>query len=154
MKKGCFFLRYIAIVIVSILVLFVAFVQYRKFFTIGDITFTFWKTLGGYCYIMPYKYWGITIPKNNYMRASNLGGIIIFIGEDTTLYIFPHHTYYLGAKTIECNLPSYKHVYFPYINELDNISAFNDKIKYYKNLGYPYLQVYIAGMYREDCVIP
>ena len=96
---------------------------------------------------MPYKYWGITIPNNNYMKAVNTGGIVIYIGEDSTLYIFPNYTYEEGAKVIEINLFSHKYEYFPYINELNNIQAFNDKMVYYKNLGYPFIDVHIRSMY-------
>jgi hypothetical protein len=117
----------------------------RYFYKVGDMDFTFWKTTKG-CYIMPYKYLGRTIPKNNYMIASNVGGVIIYIGENSTLYIFPSFTYKLGAGSIEVNLTSYKYEYFPYINEIENKYASNDKMKYYKNMGYPFIDIYFGEM--------
>ena len=83
------------------------------------------------------------------MKASNRGGAIIFIGEDSTLYIFPEFTYELGADTIECNLSSYKHKYFPKINELKYIESIQDTINFYKNQGYPYINIYIAEMHAQ-----
>jgi hypothetical protein len=122
--------------------------QYRHFYDVDDMTFTFWKTGNG-CYITPYKYKKITIPKDNYMRASNVGGAIIFIGKDSTLYIFPEFTYECGADTIECNLSSYKYKYFPKINELEHIKSIQDTINFYKKSGYPYINIYIAEMYTQ-----
>jgi len=148
-KKGCLvILIRNFFVIILIPLLFLKILQYRHFYEVDNITFTFWKTKYG-CYIMPYKYLGITIPKNNYMRAANTGGVIIYIGDESTLYIFPNHTYYLGADTIEINQPSYKYEYFQYINELKNIRASNDKMKYFKNLGYPFIDIYIHEMYAK-----
>ena len=83
------------------------------------------------------------------MNTSNRGETIIFIGEDSTLYIFPEFTYELGANTIEYNLSSYKYTYFPHINELDYIRTIQDTIGYYKNKGYLYINIYIAEMYAQ-----
>ena len=80
------------------------------------------------------------------MLAANGGGAIIYIGEDSTLYIFPNFTYIRGADTIEINLTSYKYEYFPYINEIDNKRASNDKMKYLKNNGYPFIDIYFGEM--------
>jgi hypothetical protein len=132
-------------VILILLSVSVIFFQYRHFYKVGCVDFTFWKTGNG-CYITPYKYYGVTIPKDNYMKAGNLGGTIIFVGEDTTLYIFPIHPYYRGADTIECNLPLYKYKYFPYINEVEHAQFNQNMIDYYENLGYPYINIYIAEM--------
>ena len=63
--------------------------------------------------------------------------VVIYIGEDSTLYIFPD----LSAKIIEINLTSYKFECFPYINELDAIYARRDKMRYYRDLGYPFISI-------------
>jgi hypothetical protein len=108
--------------------------------------FTFWGTPDG-IYIMPYKYKGLTIPKNDYMIAVWNGGVIIYIGEDSTLYIFPSITYERGAKKIEINLTSYKYEYFPYINEIDAIRASSAKRRYFRDLGYPFIDIELRDMY-------
>ena len=118
----------------------------KHFYRVGSMDFTFWRTTNG-TYITPYRYKGLTFPKNDYMIASNLGGVIIYIGEDSTLYIFPSVTYEQGAKTIEINLTSYKYEYFPYINEIDAKRAANDKMIYYKSLGYPFIDIEFRDMY-------
>ena len=33
----------------------------------------------------PYRYWGITTPKDNYIRMSNVGDVFIYIQQDTLL---------------------------------------------------------------------
>ena len=128
------------------LIILTVFFQYRHFYKIENIVFTFWKTRNG-CYIMPYKYCGLTIPKDNYLKTVNIGGILIFIDEDSTLYIFPNNIYELGAKTIECKLSSYNYKYYPYIdNEMDDVNNFYKKIDNFMKQGYPYLNIYIREM--------
>jgi hypothetical protein len=119
---------------------------HKYFYRVGNMDFTFWRMRDG-TYIMPYKYTGSTIPKNDYMIASNFGGVIIYIGEDSTLYIFPSYTYERGAQTIEINLTSYKFEYFPYINELDAKHAANAKMRSFYELDYPFINIAIRDMY-------
>lgn len=98
---------------------------------------------------MPYRYSERTIPESNYILADNKIGIIIFIGEDMTLYIFPINTYNLRKGEIvikEITLPSYKYEYFPYPDELDDIREFRNTINRYKNHGYPYIDIFIFEM--------
>jgi len=52
-----------AVIILLFLPAFI-FQQYRHFYKVGAMIFTFWKTENG-CYIMPYKYRGIKMPKDN-----------------------------------------------------------------------------------------
>jgi hypothetical protein len=143
MKKRCLFGIIFIITIFSLSLVF--FHQYRYFYKVGDITFTFWKTRNG-CYILPYKYLGITIPKNNYIKTVNTGGIIIFVCDKSKLYIFPNNIYELGADVIEVNLSSYEYKYFPYIRGIDNVLVFYEKIECYKYLGYPYINIYLREM--------
>lgn len=145
MKKKCFVILITIFIFIS-LSFYVFIIQYRHFIQIENNIFTFWKTKNG-CYIMPYKYYGLTIPKNNYIKAVNRGGIIIFLGNDSRLYIFPEFTYIRGAETLEINLKTYDYFYFPYPDDIDNISTFNNKIKLFKDKGYPYTCVYIQEMY-------
>ena len=50
--------------------------EYKFYYTVEDVTFTFWNTSNG-CYIMPYKYTGLLFPKDNYMIVSPLDYIDI-----------------------------------------------------------------------------
>ena len=43
--------------------------EYKFYYTVEDVTFTFWNTSNG-CYIMPYKYTGLLFPKDNYLIVS------------------------------------------------------------------------------------
>jgi len=140
--------KYLCTIVFLLVPLFIYFIffQYRHFYKVNDIFFTFWKTRNG-CYIMPYKYYGVKKPKDNYIKASNLGGVVIFIGEETKLYIFPTYIYELGANKLTVNLSSFKYDYFPYINEICHISEVNKKMKTYKDLNYPYIDIYIREMY-------
>jgi hypothetical protein len=122
--------------------LFTLFYPKRHFYKVGNMEFTFWGTSDG-TYITPYKYTGTTIPKNDYMIVSSSGGIIIYIGEDLTLNIFPS----TSAKIIEINLTSYKFELFPFINEIDAIRARSDKARYFKGLGYPFISFNLSEMY-------
>ena len=147
-RKGCLFIVLFTIA-APVLLIFIFF-QYRHFYKVGDMDFTFWKTGNG-CYIMPYKYFGLTIPQDNFMKAANMGGAVIFIGEESTLHIFPEFCYTSGADKIEINLSSYKYEYYPFRKGwgIDNVRAFHDMIDYYKNCGYPYIEIYIAEMNAE-----
>jgi hypothetical protein len=106
--------------------------------------FTFWGTPHG-MYVMPYKYTKSTIPKNDYMIVLLKSMIHIYIGEDSTLYIFPD----LSAEIIEINLTSYKFEYFPYINEIDAIRATDAKMKHFRDLGYPFIDMDLHEMYAK-----
>ena len=61
-------------------------IWYRTFYVINGVELTVWKTYKG-CYIIPYKYWGVLPPKDNYLRISNIGTADIFICKDKH-YVF------------------------------------------------------------------
>lgn len=62
--------------------------QYRHFYTFAGHDFTVWKRWGGTCYLMPYKYKGLSLPETDYMTLSNVGDATIFIKPDSSLVIF------------------------------------------------------------------
>lgn len=113
-------MKKITIILSSIILLFFVWTEYRHFYEIDNVTFTVWKRLGGKCYITPYKYWGLTAPKKDYIIAPNLGSIAIFIDKDSTLIIFDED---LLKNTIECHFINYKYRYIPYSQELDSIKS-------------------------------
>lgn len=64
----------------------------RKVVNIDNKTqLTVWKRLGGSCYIMPYSYYGILSPKDNFIKYSNVGSMD-FYWKDSLIYI-PFATY-------------------------------------------------------------
>ena len=95
----------IIIIIISLFLLLWIWGQSRNFYTVNNITFTVWKRFGGYCYITPYKYYGVTKPKNDYIIASNSGGIYVYIAKDSTLIIYDNA---YAIRGIECNFSSFK----------------------------------------------
>jgi hypothetical protein len=115
----------------------------RQFHKVGNMEFTFWVHAPEGVYVMPYKYTGSTIPKNDYMIVAARSTLLIYIGEDTTLYIFPD----LGAEIREINLTSYKPEYFPYINELDAIRARSVIARSFYDQGYPFINFDLHDWY-------
>ena len=59
----------------------------RKFYSAGDVHFTVWRT-NGKCYVMPYRYWGLTLPKKNYLTLSWNGSTEIYVFKDRHLSVF------------------------------------------------------------------
>lgn len=99
------------ITILCVASLVFAWSQYRHFYKVNDQEFTVWKTKNG-CYIMPYKYWGITLPKENYISISNLGSLTIFVNDSSTLLIFKDRNYSDQERYIKCNLHEYNYQLF------------------------------------------
>lgn len=75
------------------------------------MTFTVWKKGGGYCYVTPYRYWGMSTPKNNYIRMSNVGDAVIYIQQDTLL-IFNYSTNEGYNNEVNCHLSDYHYRHF------------------------------------------
>ena len=61
---------YLGIILVFSSILYV-FYEGRSFYSIDKRDFTIWKTYDG-CYIMPFRYWGLSKPNKNYLRLSTL----------------------------------------------------------------------------------
>ncbi len=61
------------------LLVFLWFNQSRSFYCIGsDRCITVWKRLGNVCYIIPYKYYGLSPLKQNYIKLSNTADITFY----------------------------------------------------------------------------
>lgn len=102
-------------------------IEHRYFYTIHDINFTVWKRLGGDCIIMPYKYYGLTVPKSDYIIASNRGAISIFVNNDLSLIFY--NEAYDQKEQINFNLPNYKYNYIEYPRKegIDSIRSYAKK---------------------------
>ena len=62
--------------LVVLLFVFLIIDQHREVYCISeDKCVTVWKRIGGTCYIVPYKYYGIFKPINNYIVTTNSSNI-------------------------------------------------------------------------------
>lgn len=82
----------------------------QRIYNLGNDQYvTVWKRVGGECFIMPYKYCGLTLPEKNFIVVHNLGGLDIFFSNDSTLLIHKGG----GIQKIKgIYLPDYKYEYF------------------------------------------
>ena len=92
----------------------------RGVYKLGDTDYvTVWKRAGGDCYIMPYKYYGLILPKKNFFVADNLGGLDI-VKEDSTLLICDACSE-KDKKIKGIYLPDYKYEYIDYYPHFDEV---------------------------------
>ena len=144
----------ILLIVLIIIISFVIIVLVdRCFYKVGDMTFTLLKTENG-TYIMPYIFIGKRFPKNNYILASNRIEILIYIDDDSSLYIFPTPTqsFCSGEHEIkDIKLPSFKYYIFPTEREngMINYRAHDDKIENLRTEGYSFIYIYIPEMLVE-----
>ncbi len=117
--------------------------EYKFYYTVGSTTFTFWNTSNG-CYIMPYKYKGLLLPKNNYMIVSPVDYVDIFVGDDI-IYFFSKEPY---IRTDLC-FSSDKSKYRVFSGSgADSGRAL--ALEHCKKMGYPNIRIYIFGMHIEN----
>ena len=120
------------------------FLEYKIYHTIGNTAFTFWNVPTGYCYIIPYKYKGILLPKKDYIRV-RMGDIVsVFVGDDT-VYVFSHHVNIFPHNYISSDEGKYK-VFADSNTDNDRFAAW----EYCKKMGYPNIQIYIFGMHIKN----
>lgn len=105
-------MKKLLILILTIVLLIFTWKQYRHFYQVGDVTFTVWKRPGGYCYITPYRYWGLSIPKENYIKAANLGEVNFYIDKNSTLLIYNYYVHIGRNNCIECHFDKYNYKQF------------------------------------------
>ena len=71
------------IITFSILLLVIFFVEKRSFYCLENgKCITVWKTLNNVCYVIPYEYYGILKPSDNYIQTTNLSYISIYWSND------------------------------------------------------------------------
>jgi len=137
-------MRKILIIILFIILSIFIWTQYRHFYRVADLTFTVWKRTDGYCYITPYAYWGFSSPKDDYIRASNIGQIDIYIDNDSTLLVFNSYHHLEYKNEIECYLRKYKYRHFEASPSYNDKSWELKRIKYRNNL--PFIEINIREM--------
>lgn len=76
MKKLVIILLVIALILVWIL-------EKRKFYPVGNGKYvTVWKTVGGVCYVVPNKYYGLLKPAANFIETTNDNYLVLFFSEE------------------------------------------------------------------------
>ena len=117
--------------------------QYRHFYQVDNITFTIWKQFGGDCYITPYRYWWFSTPKKDYIKTSNVGGVLIHINEDSTLIIF--NNCYINDD-VKCHFTNYKNqCNSPDPSNYEEIKAWNEKRNSYRD-SLPFIEIDVREM--------
>ena len=131
---------YLGIILFFSSILYV-FYEGRSFYSIDKRDFTIWKTYDG-CYIMPFRYWGLSKPNKNYLRLSNIGAIDIFVLNDSTLSIFadPHRD---GYADIECHIENSKYYTYTASNGIEELEKSKQWLKLWNKHRsmYPYLSI-------------
>lgn len=122
----------ITIIVVAFSIFLIAETQQRHFQKVGCYDFTIYDNVG--C-VVPYKYYGLSKPSDNYIQASRRGGILLFVAPDSTIYIFPRLTYIADANYVEFHLPKHKYLFFPNTNGARD--AYDEAIQYCEEQGYP-----------------
>lgn len=148
MVKKLFIL--IMLVVLSIGTLVFSFCQFRYFYRVDNMTFTVWKKLGGYCYVLPYRYWGLFSPVKDYIKMSNVGNINIYLDKDSTLLIFNEPTNDGICNDVECHFQTYKFKHFC----LDSLSSMEEtRLFEMKRIGYrqtlPFIDISPRSMWVE-----
>lgn len=135
------------IIITTLAILVFVWSQYRHFYIVNNKPFTVWKKVGGYCYITPDRYYSFKNPTKNYIRASNVGSLLICLKNDSTLVIFNNR--YIDNDSVYINLKNYRFEYYsPNPRSLDDIKVW-DKRRESCMKKFPYLEIDI----REISVI-
>lgn len=69
--------RWIAFIVIISLCIYA--IEKRSFYCLENgKCVTVWKNIGGSCYIMPYRYYGLFHPSDGYIKTSNLSYIDFF----------------------------------------------------------------------------
>lgn len=75
-------MKQIALVILVFSLIFFSYTQYRNFYCVNDNTcVTVWKRFDKY-YIIPGKYYGLNIPKDNFIESSIANNISIYFHDE------------------------------------------------------------------------
>ncbi len=90
----------------------------RKFYFLGDENcVTVWKTFGGKCYIIPYRYYGVFKPNGSYIVTTNNANIDMIWMDKSDSIIFLSNGKYIIVNDLK-----YKKKIIDYNN---NVNYFN-----------------------------
>ena len=118
--------------------------QFRHFYIVNNTPFTVWKKVGGYCYIIPGRYYSFKNPKKDYIRVSNTGCLFICLKKDSTLIVFNNR--YIDSDSVYINLKNYKFEYYsPNPRSLDEIEKW-EEMRRSNRANLPFLEVDVREM--------
>ena len=99
--------------------------QFRHFYIVNNVSFTVWKRVGGYCYVIPGRYYSLKKPKKDYIRVSNVGSLLICLKNDSSLVLFNNR--YIDNDSVYINFKNYKFEYYsPNSRSIDEIKKWDE----------------------------
>lgn len=137
MVKGI--IKVLVVMFLAIGMLYLWLDQSRSFYCLSDgKCVTVWKRVGGICYIITEKYYGLFEPKE-YIETENLNAITLLIDSQSTYDYILSNDY---GKRLEIIAPNANIKYFPYADRDDFKRSYylDNKIK----KGIKYLQIDIG----------
>lgn len=118
--------------------------QFRHFYIVNNVSFTVWKRVGGYCYVIPGRYYSLKKPKKDYIRVSNVGSLLICLKNDSSLVLFNNR--YIDNDSVYINFKNYKFEYYsPNSRSIDEIKKW-DEMRNVNRRNLPFLEVDIREM--------
>lgn len=108
--------------------------QTRSFYCVGNNRcITVWKRVGGTCYIIPGKYYGILRPSQDYIKTTNDNAITILFActQDVDFIISNDYN-----KDFIIYMNQYKVQYYPYAKRKDFINDYFEKESVKKGCDY------------------
>ena len=118
--------------------------QFRHFYIVNNVSFTVWKRVGGYCYVIPGRYYSLKKPKKDYIRVSNVGSLLICLKNDSSLVLFNNR--YIDNDSVYINFKNYKFEYYsPNSRSIDEIKKW-DEMRSVNRRNLPFLEVDIREM--------
>jgi hypothetical protein len=101
------------LIILSLPILLVLwYAQARHFYKFNDgTTLTFWKTIGGKCYIIPGVYLSPLRPRNNYISTSNVN-LVHIVRDKKTSFDFIIASAFNEHRSTVIKLPTYSIKYY------------------------------------------
>lgn len=122
------------IFIVLIILIIVWFGERRHFYRLNDEKYiTIWKTYGGTCYIIPYRYFGIIAPSHDFIKTSNINTVTI-IDDPTSEYDFIICNDY--NKDLSMNIEKFKIKYYDFEIRDQFVEKYYTNNMINKNLSY------------------
>ncbi|WP_158332560.1 hypothetical protein [Bacteroides graminisolvens] len=100
--------------------------------------------MGGYCYVIPGRYYSLKKPKKDYIRVSNVGSLLICLKNDSSLVLFNNR--YIDNDSVYINFKNYKFEYYsPNSRSIDEIKKW-DEMRSVNRRNLPFLEVDIREM--------
>lgn len=109
-------MRKALLIFISLFLILLLWQQYRHFYDVNHTVFTVWKRESGKCLVMPYAYYGLSAPKEDYLITPNLSEITICLKGDSLIIFDEDFSECSANDTLICFFNNYK---FKYIHSDD-----------------------------------